>query len=406
MAAAPVGKYFDNFIFVIMENNDLVNVLKSPEYASLLSQGVEHLDYHGTIHPSQPNYWSTIAQDTFRGTVIKDVRVQGDSGVLTNGADVGSTINGSNGDDFIDIANVTMIGDTLEAAGLSWAIYSENYPGNSSYCWNGDSGSEESQAAFNAGTDISGAILNNAGKANRLYKRKHNPFMSFTSINQDTARCTSHVKSFVDWEAAVAADEFPDYVYIVPNQLDDAHDFVLDTNLTADAAAIAYSGEWLKKFLTGVQNSVYLNSRRTLIHVTWDENDYAYYLNGIGAANCTDTASNCPGDTTNNLVYSVLLGSAVSCYEGSTISGFYDHNSIVATLNENWGLTPLKNSDSAKACAWPLKNCPVTSGYVAPAVTTTTASAASGYVAPTNLNSGSLTVGLSAVVVVVLSLIF
>ncbi|KAI8620052.1 hypothetical protein BC830DRAFT_1198599, partial [Chytriomyces sp. MP71] len=77
-------------------------------------------NYHGTTHPSQPNYWSTIAQSTFRGIVDPSSN---------------KTINGDNGDNSYNLTGAPHIGDSLEAAGLNWAIFSENYPGNATNCF-------------------------------------------------------------------------------------------------------------------------------------------------------------------------------------------------------------------------------------------------------------------------------
>ncbi|KAJ3380610.1 hypothetical protein HDU84_005715 [Entophlyctis sp. JEL0112] len=355
-SAKPSGKYFDNYIFVVMENTDIVNVLKNEQYASLLKDGVEFTNYHGVIHPSQPNYWATIAQDTYRGLVVPNITTGVNAGA--NSGDEGDLINGDNGDDVFDIVGSQMIADSLEAAGLSWGMYSEQYPGNSSYCFVGAGAGTEP-------TNVPGA--DHAGAKNRLYKRKHNPFMSFVSVNQNVSRCTAHVFSEVDWAEAVAADEFPDYIYFAPNQVDDAHDFSAvsdDHNLTEIALGMEYSASWFVKLMAQINASKYLSSRRTLVHLTFDEDDLAYTLNDDGAANCTDTASNCPGDIYDNQVYGVLLGTAVACYENSTIDGRFDHFSIVATLNDNWGLPALSNTNSTGAKPWPLKNCTV--GYSAP----------------------------------------
>ncbi|KAI8620376.1 hypothetical protein BC830DRAFT_1237226, partial [Chytriomyces sp. MP71] len=195
--ALAAGKYFDNYIFIIFENNDLKYVLQNAKYAALISQGVEFTNYHGTTHPSQPNYWSTIAQSTFRGIVDPS----------TN-----TTINGDNGDNNFNITGSPHIGDSLEAAGLDWAIYSENYPGN---CFLGSGAGTEN----NVTTDASNPEFfdTNKGQKNRLYKRKHNPFVSFDSIYNNVDRCNKHVKDFDAWNAAVKADVFPEYSYIVPN---------------------------------------------------------------------------------------------------------------------------------------------------------------------------------------------
>ncbi|KAI8610961.1 hypothetical protein BC830DRAFT_1143319 [Chytriomyces sp. MP71] len=193
--------------------------------------------------------------------------------------------------------------------------------------------------------------------------------MSFTNINTNVSRCGSHVFSYEeDWAAAVKADKFPDYMYIVPNQVDDAHDFVADTdnnNQTQVDMGVEYSAQWLLKFLGDVNKSAYLNGRRTLIHITFDEDNTAYTLNDNKDASCKDLNTDCPGDKTNNQVYGVLLGTAVSCYANTTIDGHFDHFSIVATLNDNWGLPSLGNAASYSA-GWPLKSCPVPAGYKAP----------------------------------------
>ncbi|KAJ3069534.1 hypothetical protein HDU98_007388 [Podochytrium sp. JEL0797] len=385
-ASAPVGKYFDNYIFIIMENTDLAQVLKSPEYTAYFNQGVEFTDYHGNTHPSQPNYWATIAQSVYPNLVIPNVPDNA-------GEDFGAKIDGFNGDDVFNITNSLNIADTMEQAGLSWGIYSENYPGNATYCFTGQGfGTENSTAP--------GVEKN--GKTNRLYKRKHNPFMSFTSISTNTARCGSHVFGFDAWAAAVKADTFPDYMYIVPNQVDDVHDFVADTdnqNQTSITLGVEYSAKWLAAFLDDVNKSNYLNSRRTLIHLTFDEDNSAYdhYDFPVGGGkegsdpNCPDY-NNCPADTTNNQVYGVLLGSAVSCYENTEFTGKFDHNSIVATLNDNWGLPSLGN-DGSYAQGWPLQNCPVSKAYKAPAP------------AATNLYSGAKQVAGAAAAAVVAALV-
>ncbi|KAI8620375.1 hypothetical protein BC830DRAFT_1050539, partial [Chytriomyces sp. MP71] len=252
------GKYFDNYIFIIMENNDMQYVLKNPKYASLISQGVEFTNYHATVHPSQPNYWSTIAQSTFRGLI--DAKSK-------------KPIDQDSGDNTFNVTGAPMIADSLEAAGLDWAIYSENYPGNATYCFTDDGAGTEANVTDATKPEFS---FDHKGAMNRLYKRKHNPFVSFDSIYNNAARCGAHVKDVErDWAGAVAADVFPEYSYIVPNQVDDAHDFSGDnedgTQSESDKVGIEYSAAWLIKVLGQIQNSTYLNNRRTLVHITFDE---------------------------------------------------------------------------------------------------------------------------------------
>ncbi|KAJ3069536.1 hypothetical protein HDU98_007390 [Podochytrium sp. JEL0797] len=170
-ASAPVGKYFDNYIVIIMENTDLAQVLKSPEYTAYFNQGVEFTDYYGN-HSSRPTTGPRLLN-------------------------FGAKIDGFNGD---------------------------------------------------------------------------------------------------------------------------------ETSITL---GVEYSAKWLAAFLDDVNKSNYLNSRRTLIHLTFDKDNSAYdhYDFPVGGGKqgsdpnrCPDY-NNCPADTTNNQVYGVLLGSAVSCYENTEFSG-------------------------------------------------------------------------------------
>ena len=66
---------------------------------------------------------------------------------------------GVSGDGKYDL-NDKHVGDLLEAAGLDWRTYAEDFPGK---CFTGGS----------------------SGK----YVRKHNPFMSFTNVTTNPARC-------------------------------------------------------------------------------------------------------------------------------------------------------------------------------------------------------------------------
>ncbi|KAL7561353.1 hypothetical protein ACA910_001458 [Epithemia clementina (nom. ined.)] len=108
-------------------------------------------------------------------------------------------------------------------------------------------------------------------------------------------------------------------------------------------------------------------NERILVHVNYDENDYGYtyYYNGQkfdnGTANpyytpnCTDSTCrpagctdlwDCTLDTTNNQVYSVLLGSAIPQEYVSMADGtYYDHYSIPTTVEYNWGLSTLGKKD-------------------------------------------------------------
>jgi hypothetical protein len=100
-AAISKGKYFDRVITVIFENKNYADAIKLPFFAELARSGAHFTNFMGITHPSQPNY---IA--------------------LTSGS-----MNNVTGDGVVNL-NVNNIVDLLEAQGMSWKVYAEDYPGN------------------------------------------------------------------------------------------------------------------------------------------------------------------------------------------------------------------------------------------------------------------------------------
>lgn len=53
--ASPTGKYFDKFVFVMLENEDSSKVISDPNFAAFTKTGLQQTNYHGVSHVSQPN---------------------------------------------------------------------------------------------------------------------------------------------------------------------------------------------------------------------------------------------------------------------------------------------------------------------------------------------------------------
>lgn len=269
-------------------------------------------------------------------------------------------VNADNGDSDIDITNSMTLVDLLEGAGLDYRMYSEDYPTSGS-CYLGDAYGNET--ATDVANYSPGAVGTNP--ANRAYKRKHNPLISFVEYARNATRCANQ-KDFNDLYSDLATGNLPAFSYVVPNQAHDGHD-----------TTIKYSGIWFASFIKNVTSSpVYANSR-VLIHVTYDEDDtaYTYYYNApvdnagntnpyynatcaaIVAANATlppnycapatcKNLLNCTTDMNDNKVYSILLGNVVSSLAGTTDNSLYSHFSAIATIEANWGLGNLGRGDA------------------------------------------------------------
>ncbi len=171
--------------------------------------------------------WAVVAGDY----VFPGVTNQG-------GTNVSATVNGDTGDNNFDIYNTKTVADLFDAVGLTYKTYSETYPA-SGTCFLGSSyGNEtdEDVANFNFGTKGS-------NPANRLYKRKHNPLLSFTSFTNSRKRCATQ-KDFNDLSKDLETGNLPAFSFVVPNQAHDGHD-----------TTISCSGKWFTQFLKNITSS-------------------------------------------------------------------------------------------------------------------------------------------------------
>jgi len=98
---------FSNMLLIILENTDFSKAFADPNLKAFASTGVLFNNWLAFSHPSQPNY---IAMTSGSGNGIT--------------SDTSKTI------------NVQNVADLLEAKGLTWKSYQENWPGN---CFTGTS---------------------------------------------------------------------------------------------------------------------------------------------------------------------------------------------------------------------------------------------------------------------------
>jgi hypothetical protein len=261
---APAGEHFDHVVIVVMENAGAKQALADSNIASLVKRGAWFSNYHALAHPSLPNYLAMVGGSTF-GVVTDHRRTPIDAPTIV---------------------------DRLEAKGLTWKAYAEDYPG---HCFLGEGAGE--------------ARLSPRSKPMELYARKHVPLLAFSSIRQDPARC-ARVVNAREFMRDARAGRLPSYSFYSPNMFNDGH----DTSLAAASA-------WLRKFVQSLQGTIAMRQRTVLV-VTWDE----------GGEN----------DGGHNRVLTLLLGDVVS-------PGRYDtalnHFSLLRTIEDNFGLQPLADED-------------------------------------------------------------
>ncbi|KAJ6092480.1 hypothetical protein N7486_007769 [Penicillium sp. IBT 16267x] len=265
----PKGKWFDRIVIYVLENTNKDVTFGNPYYLNLTNMGMTLGNYHGTTHPSQPNY-ITMISNTIAAGVYDD-------------ANHNST-------------EMSLI-DLFEPAGITWKAYMEGY------------------------TPLANGECNPiAEDDSTLYVRKHNPFMSFDNIRNNTSRCQNIVNAEENFakDVALGADA-PMYMFYTPNLDNDAH----NTNVSYASANTQYVVD------TMLNNEEFM--KNTLIVITFDENNI-YINDNFGLPNS---------------IYTVLLGNdTIKCYD-CVDQQFHNHFSQVVTVERNWNLSTIPQPDGS-----------------------------------------------------------
>ncbi len=246
------GDFFDRFLMIVLENKDYSAVMQDSYFQYLVTQGTTFSNFDAVARPSFPNYVAMVAGSTF----------------------------GIDSNDPIEIQERS-ISDLLEKRSLTWKAYAESYPGD---CYLGES----------------------KGK----YVRRHVPFLSFASIQDDPKKCQNVVPAdeFInDWNN----EQLPNYSMYIPDNDNNGHD-----------TSVEFASNWLQSFL----DPLLADSNRmegTLIQVVFDEPE--------------------KNNDSNMKVFSLFLGPMVrNDYRDDTHYNFYD---VLRTVEGNFNIGTLGLED-------------------------------------------------------------
>ncbi len=186
------------------------------------------------------------------------------------------------------------IADRLIAAGLDFKQYAEELP-NATCPWNFSS--------------------QHVSDKRGNYVRRHVPFLSFREVQQKWCDRVIRVDSSKSDNYFVqdARKGLVAYSFYTPNLNHDGHDTSAQT-----------AGSWVKKFL----NDTFTEKlrQRTLVVVTFDES----------------------GGNADNRIYTLFLGDMVkpaNQQDPKALAKFYNHYSVLRTIEDNFGLEPLTAND-------------------------------------------------------------
>ena len=249
---------FSHIFVIVMENHEYGTIIGSPAapYINRLaaSNGLA-TNYFAASHPSLPNYLALTAGGTF----------------------------GIASDCTTCFVNATNLADQVEASGRSWKAYMEDMP---TPCY--------------------------LGPWSGNYAMKHNPFVYFTDIRSNAARCAAHVVPFTQFGADMSRGQVPSFVWITPNMCDDMHD-----------CGVATGDAWLASVVPTIITSAAFRNGGVLF-ITWDEGS---------------TNAGCCADTWGGHVATLVISS-------SSISGFRsgvaeNHYGLLRTIEDAFHLSHL-----------------------------------------------------------------
>ncbi|KAJ7889663.1 phosphoesterase family-domain-containing protein [Mycena leptocephala] len=259
------GNAFNRIIQIWLENTDFATTASTPIFESLAEQGILLTNYNAVTHPSEPN----CARCSDRGDFF-----------------------GMHDDNMYHIpSNISTVVDLLEDKHVSWATYQENMPADEFYGFN----------------YLAPNYISPTSKPYPYYVRKHNPLVIYDAISQDPQR-VKRIRTFNDFANDVVNGTLPQWVFVTPNMVNDAHDTTIDF-------AASFLEYWLLPLLTDPR----VNDEETLILLTFDETETYTIQNNVFAA---------------------------ARLRGTTDDTMYTHYSTLSTVQANWGLKSLGRQDT------------------------------------------------------------
>ncbi len=193
----------------------------------------------------------------------------------------GSTFNLSRDCDLCHV-DAPNLADQIEAAGRQWKAYNEDIP---APCF---------------------------GVSVGEFDKSHDPFLYFDSIRQNPERCAPRVVALDSLPTDLASANPPDLMWIVPNLCHTMHD-----------CDIAAGDAWLAQWIPLVTRSPAFQNGGVLF-LTFDE--------GL-------TDRGCCGAAGGGQIATIVLSPWVTA--GTHDGTLYTHYSLLRTIEEAWGFSPL-----------------------------------------------------------------
>ncbi|MGZ4247957.1 MAG: alkaline phosphatase family protein [Solirubrobacteraceae bacterium] len=354
-------------VFVIVLENESASTTFGPgspaPYLSqtLRSQGAYLPKYYGIGHESNDNYIAMISGQAPNAATQSDCQTF---------SDFGSSALGPNGQALgpgcVYPTSVQTIGDQLISAGLTWRDYNQDM---------GADPQRESSVCGHPGV----GMQDNTQKATATdsYATRHNPFVYFHSIIDDTTLCDTHVVGLdMLTKDLASATNTPNYVFITPDLCNDGHDAPC---ANGQPGGLAQADAFLRQWVPRITGSPAFKSQNGLLIVTFDEADTQDATACCGEIPGPD--SPLPGifGPGGGKVGAVLLSPCIA--PGTVSQTPYNHYTMLRSVEDLYGLSHIGYAGLSGEQAFGsdvfTRNCPLAQANAPPSVRVSAPSIAS-----------------------------
>ena len=290
---------------------------------TLRGKGQLLTQYYGVAHNSLPNY---VAQLSGQGP---NAQTQADCPVYTDFTGTGSVApDQAVGQGCVYPSSVRTVADQLTEKGLTWKGYMQ------------DMGTPCRHPAANTPDDTQKA------KVGDQYAARHNPFVYFHSIIDSPSCAQRDVDLSLLPQDLASTGTTANLTYITPNLCDDAHD---SPCVDGRPGGLATADQWLRSWVPKILASPAYQQDGLLV-VTFDEAD-TQTTDGAAACCGEGPGPNSPLPGIDGLgggrTGSVLVSPFIT--PGSFNDTAYNHYSLLRTIEDLFGLTPLGYANDARS---------------------------------------------------------
>ena len=261
--------HFDHVFLIMMENTDygqLIGDAKNAPYMNALAaRGTLLANYQALYHPSDENYLAIAGGDTFVGGGVYYPKIH--------------------------IA-ARHLGDLIEAAGKGWKSYLEGM----------------------------GTPCNVTTRYDQNFEPDDAPFINFSNIQNDPARCRAHLVDLSEWFRDLERTATtPAFAWLAADDYDDG-----EISGNGSPKSLRVQDAWLKQTLDPLFASSAWREQRSLLILTWDESN----------------------TVANNHIATIVVGSRGTVKAGFVSHRRYDHYSAARTIEAALGLPSMTSNDA------------------------------------------------------------